>query len=139
MGLVRLKYYDNNIEANRDKQLLADYGIESYIANEQTIQSDWLLSQAIGGIQLQVFEENLQQAESILHKFYKDEKLSLKVEFEIDNPEFDFRCPNCNSNHIYRYEKPNSLFGISWLLIGIPIKMQSSKYICYYCEHEFIH
>jgi hypothetical protein len=53
--LIRIKYYENSIEANRDKQILAENRIESFIANEQTIQSDWLLSQAIGGLQLQVF------------------------------------------------------------------------------------
>ena len=68
MNLIRLKYYESAIEANRDKQILAENGIESFIANEQTIQSDWLLSQAIGGLQLQVFEENVEKAKEILQK-----------------------------------------------------------------------
>ncbi|MFN8362814.1 MAG: hypothetical protein U0T85_04065 [Cloacibacterium normanense] len=42
--LIRIKYYESH-EANRDKQILLEK-IESFIANEQTIQSDWL-SQAI--------------------------------------------------------------------------------------------
>lgn len=138
-SLVRFKYYDNNIEANRDKQLLAENGLQSYIANEHTIQSDWLLSQAIGGIQLQVFEEDLEKAKTILQDFLENENTSLTVEFEISNPDFDFRCPQCNSNHIYQSERPNGWFGITWLTIGIPLKINNNKYICYYCDHEFFH
>ena len=69
MKLIRIKYYESAIEANRDKQILLENGIESFIANEQTIQSDWLLSQAIGGLQLQVFEENVEKAKEILRNF----------------------------------------------------------------------
>lgn len=48
--LVRFKFYETALEANRDKQILAENSINSFIANEQLIQSDWLLSQAVGGI-----------------------------------------------------------------------------------------
>ena len=136
-NLIRIKYYQNAIEANRDKQILAEKGIESYIANEQTIQSDWLLSQAIGGIQLQVFEENVEVAKKILEDFKNEKKPDLEVEHTIKNSDFDFVCPKCDSNHLYQSEEPDGLFGISWLFIGIPIKFKSGKYVCYYCENEF--
>ena len=68
--LIRIKYYESPIEANRDKQILLENGIESFIANEQTIQSDWLLSQAIGGLQLQVFEEDVEKAKVLLMQLH---------------------------------------------------------------------
>ena len=64
-SLIKFKYYNNSLEANRDKQILANNGLRSFIANEQTIQSDWLLSQALGGIQLQVFEDEVEKAQEI--------------------------------------------------------------------------
>ncbi len=135
-NLVRIKYCQNAIEANRDKQILAENGIESWIANEQTVQSDWLLSQAIGGIQLQVFEENLEEAKKVLEEF-SNEDFALEVERTIENPEFDFVCPRCGSNHIYRDENPGGLFGISLLIFMIPAKVPSSIFHCYYCGNEF--
>lgn len=135
--LIRIKYYESPIEANRDKQILLENGIKSFIANEQTIQSDWLLSQAIGGLQLQVFEEDVEKAKEILKNFEENEEVALEVEHTIENPEYDFTCPKCNSNHIYQYEKPDGIFGVSWLLLGFPVKVPSSKYICYYCGNEF--
>lgn len=135
-NLKRLKFYQNAIEANRDKQILAEEGIESWIANEQTVQSDWLLSQAIGGIQLQVFEEDLEKANEILEVFAAGDH-QLEVEHTIENPDFDFVCPRCGSNHIYQDENPGGTFGVSLLLFGIPVKVPANKYHCYYCGNEF--
>lgn len=130
-NLIRFKFYENALEANRDKQILAENGINSFIANEQLIQSDWLLSQAVGGIQLQVFEDDIEKAQQVLQEYVKNEKFSLEVEHTIDNPEFSFMCPKCGSNHIYRDDRATSFFGISLLT--------SNLFICYYCENTFTH
>jgi len=129
--LVKFKFYETALEANRDKQILAENDIQSFIANEQTIQSDWLLSQALGGIQLQVFENDFKTAEKILIDYHENNKFSLEVEHTVENPKFDFVCPKCGSNHIYKDDSSTSFFGIS-LLSG-------DKYVCYYCENEFTH
>ena len=135
--LVQFKYYTNSLEANRDKQILKNNGLESFIANEQTIQSDWLLSQALGGIQLQVFDNEKEKAIEIINNFLENEHTSLEVEHTILNPEFDFTCPKCGSNHLYRDENPGGLFGVSLLVLGFPLKAPSHLYHCYYCNNEF--
>lgn len=129
--LVKFKFYETALEANRDKQILAENDIQSFIANEQTIQSDWLLSQALGGIQLQVFENDFKTAEKILIDYHENNKFSLEVEHTVENPKFNFVCPKCGSNHIYKDDSSTSFFGISLL--------SSDKYVCYYCENEFTH
>ncbi|KPE49330.1 DUF2007 domain-containing protein [Chryseobacterium indologenes] len=129
--LVRFKFYETALEANRDKQILAESGINSFIANEQLIQSDWLLSQAVGGIQLQVFEEDLEKAKKLLQEYKDNEGFSLEAEHTIENPEFGFVCPKCGSNHIYRDDRATSFFGISIL--------KSQNFVCYHCGNEFIH
>ncbi|HEX7870478.1 MAG TPA: DUF2007 domain-containing protein, partial [Chryseobacterium sp.] len=113
--LVKFKFYETALEANRDKQILAENGINSFIANEQLIQSDWLLSQAVGGIQLQVFENDFDNAEKILTDYQENEKFTLEVEHTIENPKFDFVCSKCSSNHIYKDDRSTSFFGISLL------------------------
>ncbi|SMP32220.1 putative signal transducing protein [Chryseobacterium profundimaris] len=129
--LVQFKFYETALQANRDKQILAESDINSFIANEQLIQSDWLLAQAVGGIQLQVFEEDLERAHKALEEYKENEQFSLEVEHTISDPEFDFVCPKCGSNHIYRDDSATSFFGISILT--------SHKFVCYYCGNEFTH
>lgn len=137
--LVKFRFYENALQANRDKQILAENGINGFIANEQLIQSDWLLSQAVGGIQLQVFKDDFDEAEKILKEYEENESFVLEVEHTIENPEFDFVCPKCGSNHIYQDEKPGGGFGLGILIIGIPIKFPKNLYHCYYCGNEFTH
>ncbi|MDR6404075.1 MULTISPECIES: hypothetical protein [Chryseobacterium] len=60
--LVKFKFYESILQANRDREILAESGINSFTANEYLIQSNWLYSQAVGGIQLWVFEENIEKA-----------------------------------------------------------------------------
>jgi hypothetical protein len=136
-SLVKFKFYANSLEANRNKQILADHGLKSFIANEQTIQSDWLLSQVLGGIQLQVFEDEIEKAKEILKIFLENEHTQLEVENTISNPDFTFNCPKCGSNHLYRDENPGGLFGVSLLFLGFPLKTKNHLYHCYYCENEF--
>lgn len=129
--LVKFKFYETALQANRDKQILAESGINSFIANEQLIQSDWLLSQAVGGIQLQVFEEDLEKAHRALLDYKENEEFPLEVEHTLENAPFDFVCPKCGSNHIYRDDSATSFFGISILT--------SHQFVCYYCGNQFTH
>ncbi|SDM17156.1 putative signal transducing protein [Chryseobacterium taihuense] len=128
-NLVKFKFYETALQANRDKQILAENNINSFIANEQLIQSDWLLSQAVGGIQLQVFEKDFHEAEKILKEYNENENFTLEAEHTIDNPDFDFVCPECGSNHLYKDDSSTSFFGISIL--------PSENYVCYYCGNKF--
>lgn len=130
-NLVKFKFYETALEANRDKQILAENDIQSFIANEQTIQSDWLLSQALGGIQLQVFEDDFEKAEKVLTDYHENNKFSLEVEHTVENPNFDFVCPKCGSNHIYKDDSSTSFFGISLI--------SSHQFVCYYCDNVFMH
>ena len=134
-NLVKFKYYNNSIEANRDKQILADNNVISYIANEQTIQSDWLLSNALGGIQLQVFDNDLDKAREILEDFLENEHVELEVEHTISNPDFDLLCPKCGSNHLYRNDNPDKIFGFAMPFLNFG--SDDNTYNCYFCGNEF--
>ena len=136
-SLVKFKYYQNSIEANRDKQILADNGVISFIANEQTIQSDWLLSNALGGIQLQVFDNDKEKATEILKDFLENEHVELEVEHTISDPEFDLVCPKCGSNHLYRNDNPSKLFGFAMPLLNFGSNKNTETYNCYYCGNQF--
>jgi hypothetical protein len=53
-----------------EAQVLQSYlegsGIKCFLPDEMTLQTDWLLSNAIGGVRLQVAEEDAERAKSLL-------------------------------------------------------------------------
>ena len=53
-------------EAARD--LLTDQGIPAFLSDEQTIQVNWLLGNAIGYIKLQVPSDQVEKARSVLRE-----------------------------------------------------------------------
>lgn len=64
--LITIKTYRDVPEANVDKGYLESQGIECYLKNEEIVAANWLYSQAVGGIELQVAEKNVKQAQAHL-------------------------------------------------------------------------
>jgi hypothetical protein len=60
--LVTIARFDLAGQAHIAKNALEAVGIKSVLADEQTIAMDWLLSNAIGGIKVQVLEEDAERA-----------------------------------------------------------------------------
>lgn len=53
-------------EAHIAKANLESAGIQSFIADEHTVNTQWLYSNAIGGVRLMVSEEDFEEATEIL-------------------------------------------------------------------------
>ena len=68
MGLVTIKTFSDQHEANICKGLLETKGIECFLSNETLIQSRPLISNAVGGFQLQCKESDAEKALRILEE-----------------------------------------------------------------------
>jgi len=53
-------------EAQVIQSRLEGSGIEAFLPDELTVQNDWLLSNAIGGVRVQVLEEDAERAAEVL-------------------------------------------------------------------------
>ncbi len=62
--------YDGMPDAHIAMGRLAAEGIESWLADEHLVQTDWLYSIAVGGIKLHVAEEDAKRALVILETDY---------------------------------------------------------------------
>ena len=71
--LVTIAQYENYIEAEMAKQLLADYGIEAVVTGENTANVYSGLP-ALSNIELQTLESQAQQALEILEANNKQEQ-----------------------------------------------------------------
>ena len=60
--LITINTYRDVIDANLDKGYLESQGIECHLKNENVVAANWLYSQAVGGIELQVEEAKAKEA-----------------------------------------------------------------------------
>lgn len=64
--LITIKTYRDTIDAHVDKGFLEAQGIECYLKNDEVVAANWLYSQAVGGIELQVSEGKKEEAMKLL-------------------------------------------------------------------------
>jgi hypothetical protein len=68
MSWITIARYSLPYEAHLDRARLESEGIVSVIADEYTINMDWLYSNALGGVRLQVDEADQSRAVDILNE-----------------------------------------------------------------------
>jgi tetratricopeptide (TPR) repeat protein len=132
-GLVTIATFSHVLEAHIVKGRLETEGIWSFVADENTVVANWLYSNAVGGVKLQVREEDVDAAQLILADGPGeiDWEGEGGEEDEEDDPE---HCPRCDSNAI-RYEKfEKKGFFLSWLLLDFFLK---GEWVCQDCGYNW--
>lgn len=114
------------------KTKLESEGIFVHVANEFIIQTDPLISNAVGGVQLQVSIEDQEKANFIISK------ISL---YSVDDHGKAIHCPQCDSNEINLGTTVRNFKSfLSWFLgimtMTLPITTQTI-YRCNRCKLEF--
>ena len=61
---ITLQIFDNFVEANSAKNKLEEHGIESFLEDENVVGLN-----PLGGIQLKIFEKDMEHAQEILASF----------------------------------------------------------------------
>lgn len=121
--LVVVGRYSFPIEAQIAKSALNAAGIAAYLADEHTINMQWLYSDALGGVRLMVAEENVSEAEEILQQDFSG---TLQEQYENDaceeNNKADERiCPECGSRNVYLFTKGKKPAFLIFILLGFPL------------------
>ncbi|MFD2567110.1 putative signal transducing protein [Pseudotenacibaculum haliotis] len=120
---IILTVFEYSTEAHVVKSKLESEGIRTMLMDEKTIDSDPLLSQAIGGVKLLVHKEDLDKAMQIYNTVRKYEK---------DEEGNDLYCPSCNSNQIL--VAPLRRRNIFFMLFPF---FERRRYICNTCKTIF--
>jgi hypothetical protein len=133
-SLVTIQHFRDIPEALLAKGKLESAGIESVLADGNLVRMDWLLSNAIGGIRLQVNKQDLESARAILDE-------PIPAEFgaeELGETFVQPRCPRCCSLDI-GFEKIDRFwtYGL-WLLLSFPIPIRKGNWKCYTCGIEWV-
>src|SRR6202795_894274 len=92
-ALVTLEHFRDIPQALLAKGKLEWAGIECWLADGNLVRMDWLLSNAIGGIRLQVRGPDLETARAVLEEPIPPEFSEEEVGEPFEQP----RCPRCYS------------------------------------------
>jgi len=93
-SLITIESYDLSYQAQLAKTELAAAGIQSWLADETLVSMDWFISNAVGGIKLQVSSEDADAAREIL--FEIKDKANQREEMSKDVVVV-FRCSSCKA------------------------------------------
>jgi hypothetical protein len=132
-SFVTIQHFRDIPEALLAKGKLESAGIESLLADGNLVRMDWLLSNAIGGIRLQVHKQDFESARAVLEEPIPPEF----GEEELGEAFVQPRCPRCCSLDI-GYEKIDRFwtYGL-WLLLSFPIPIRKGNWKCYTCGIEW--
>ena len=112
---VTIEAFTNPIEAHIAKGLLESEGIPASLESEHHVWAAWHLSQALGGVRLQVPAECASLAREVLARQRRGEyQEALESEQELDRP----RCARCGSPNLTASRSVPSLVGLS-LSLGL--------------------
>ena len=131
-SLIEIANYQFSSEAYLFKGKLESEGIEVFLQNENTINTDPLLSNALGGVKLFVNSEDVQQSKQILDAI---------PEYSLDDKGELLSCPNCGSQKITMVTtikdfKSFLAFIYGLLTLSMPL-FSKQKYKCEICNYEF--
>lgn len=116
-------------EAYIAKANLESAGIDSFIADEHTVNTQWLYSNAIGGVRLMVSEQDLDEATEILSSDFSQclESHSQAVGEKQDT------CPHCGSSDLSAYTQGKRSAFLVFILLGFPLFFYKQGYKCNQC------
>jgi hypothetical protein len=120
--------YSFPYEAQISRAKLDSQGIPAFVADEQTINMQWLYSNALGGVRLQVPEAYVEQALDVLSEDGTD---ALEQEVGIDATE----CSECGSTNTEPFQKGKRWAFLVFLGLDFPLFPVKNTTKCKECGH----
>ncbi|WP_142784344.1 putative signal transducing protein [Changchengzhania lutea] len=127
--IARFQY---SMEAQIVKGRLEAEGIQVFLSDNLTIDTDPLVSHAIGGVKLKVLSRQALEAQHILESIKK---------YSIDDDGNTVNCPNCKSEKIELFSTIKDAKSLFWFIFGVLFSTlpfyTKHKYRCENCKTEF--
>lgn len=90
--LKMLARFESVHQADFFQSMLAEHGIKSYVNNATIVQMEWILSNAVGGVQLDCSDQDYEQAKAILNQFEFEKK---QRRDRLREQSYEFDCEEC--------------------------------------------
>jgi len=130
-----IRRYRDQAEALLARSVLESAGIPCFLRDENTIRMEWIWSNYMGGIRLQVAEVDVEAAEAILSQPIPDH-IAVEGEPDYDQPQ----CPQCGSLDVSANNFDAKVGAVSMMLFGFPLPspVQQDYWHCNDCETNWI-
>lgn len=129
-ALLAVGAYSTWFEANLVKAELEAFDLSPWLADAQTINANWLWSNALGGIKVQILESEAAEARRIL-----EAEADPGGELDWDDAAAD-ACPVCGSSSTHPYVDKRGSF-LTWLILGVPMFPALSRRVCADCGSKW--
>lgn len=127
--LITIARYSLPYEAHLAKSRLDAEGIPAFVADEHTIGMQWLYSNALGGVRLQVPEPWAEEARCILAE---DREQPLMESQGEDRPS----CPRCGSEDTEIHQRGRRWAFLVFLGLDFPLFPVRNVIRCHHCGEE---
>lgn len=134
-GITTLRRFRDQGEALLARSVLESAGVGCFLLNENTIRNDWLWSNLLGGIRLQVAASDVEAAEALLSQPIPAQ-ITVAGEAEYYQPQ----CPKCGSLDIGLDNLDAKIGATSILLFGFPLPnpVRDDSWHCANCGTDWI-
>ena len=132
-SLVTVARFRDLPEALLAQGKLESCGIPSYLADSELVRTDWLYSNAIGNMRLQVKPEDAEEALALLEEPPPESFSAEETGEEYRQP----HCPRCNSLNV-GFETLDRFWTYGIWLLGFAIPFRKDNWKCYACGAEWV-
>ena len=134
--LTTVATFSAPFEANVLRARLEAEEIPAFVADEHLVGANWLLSNALGGVKVQVPRDCIPDAKAIIEAVAKGE-YALEVPPEDDFPPIPTKCPRCSHPDIVQSSASWTRAFLAFFFLHIPLKFSRYQYKCKRCWHEW--
>ena len=125
--MITLASFSKPEEAHLFRLRLEAAGIPAFVQDEHVIQMQWLYSNALGGVRVQIADDDLAAAREFLAE---------------DSPQpcpdaENVVCPACGSQHTVPDELPRRIAFLSVLVLSLPLPVSRHRWRCSSCHKAF--
>ncbi|MCX4030098.1 DUF2007 domain-containing protein [Endozoicomonas sp. SM1973] len=128
--LVTVGSYTDAIQAHLARGKLEAEGIFATVAHEHHIWADWMLSNALGGVKVQVHADQVEQAKQIVANLASGQ-------YAIED-EYKIHCPKCNSVQVEEQRTRWKIAFLGLFIFHIPLPYRRGKLKCLDCDHHWL-
>jgi hypothetical protein len=128
--LVTVAAFTYPTQAWLAKLRLDEAGIPSFVADENLVSMNWLYSNAVGGVKLQVGDSDAVTAASVLGP---EPAASVRAQGKRVAKVPGETCPKCGSPELYWQRYWRRVVFLCWLLLGFPVPIMRRSWACMTC------